>query len=97
MKVIWTPASRFGRYAVWCAGAFFLFIVLNVIVQTVTEPRGDSRAWYEITLIGLMVIAAAAGAVLALAAIIRKKDYGILTFMAAVPALFVLLFELVFE
>lgn len=97
MKVIWTPASRFGRYAVFSAGAFLLFVIVNVVVQIVTEPRGDSRAWYEIILIGLMVIAATAGAILALTAIFRKRDYGVLTFVAVVPALFVLLFERLFE
>jgi hypothetical protein len=93
MKRVWLPTSPLGRYALWSAGAFLALIVSTTIVQSVTAPPHASR----LALVWLTLAAAVAGAVMALIAILRDKDRAILTFVALVPAVFSLLFELVFE
>ena len=93
MAVMWMPASPLGRYSLWAAGGFLVLLVVNAVVQAVMEPPGALR----LALVWSALAAAVAAAVLALIAILRDKDRAILTFVAIMPALFALGFELIFE
>ncbi len=92
------PSTRLGRIACWLAVAFVAFFIANQALiglwdATSMSPWGAARG----VLIAWGILGLSTGlvaGVLALVAVLRRRERGVAVFLAMVPGLFVLLFVL---
>jgi len=87
----WGPTTRLGRLAGWLGLAFLGWFVVNQLLigmqQMIDLPRWPLIAYG----LGGLALGLAAG-VVALVAIVRKRERSVVAFLATLPALLVLVF-----
>jgi hypothetical protein len=94
-KFLGLPRTKLGWWSVGLAAAFVVMFIVNVAVFG--PSSGGDTAWRNVLLpvfaIGMLTIGVAAG-VVALVAVIQKRERSWLVFLPLLPAAFVIFFLL---